>query len=81
MHPKHAHVWYIVEGEATLVTGGAIVDARPNEAGEPRGPRLDGGVSHHLVKGDVIVIPAGTTHWYKDVTKPVSYYSVNVGQP
>lgn len=80
-HANHAHVWYILEGDADLVTGGTILQAKEERPGEPRGPGIDGGVTHRLSKGDVIVIPAGTAHWYKAVRTPVSYYSVNVEKP
>jgi len=67
-----------VDGEATLVTGGTVLGTRVDAPGEIRGTGLQGGESHHLVKGSVIVIPAGLPHWYKEVLKPVAYYSVNV---
>ena len=78
IHEGFAHVWYIVDGEATLVTGGTVLGTRVDAPGEIRGTGLQGGESHHLVKGSVIVIPAGLPHWYKEVLKPVAYYSVNV---
>ncbi len=78
IHAGFTHVWYIVDGEATLVTGGTVLGSRVEGPGEIRGSGLEGGQQHHLVKGDVIVIPAGLPHWYKEVVKPVAYYSVNV---
>jgi mannose-6-phosphate isomerase-like protein (cupin superfamily) len=80
VHEKFAHVWYIVDGEATLVTGGTVIGTRVDSPGEIRGTGLQGGESHHLVKGSVIVIPAGLPHWYKEVMKPIAYYSVNVNK-
>ena len=78
IHEGFAHVWYIVDGEATLVTGGTVLGTRVDAPGEIRGTGLQGGESHHLVKGSVIVIPAGLPHWYKEIIKPVAYYAVNV---
>ena len=80
-HATHAHIWYIVEGEATVITGGTIVDMKMDSPGEPRGSGIQGGQTHHLAKGSVIVIPAGVPHQYKEVMKPVAYYSVNVEKP
>jgi len=65
---------YIIDGAATVVTGGTIV--RPVGAATGRGGAgaiIEGGVTHHLVKGDVLVIPEGTPHWYKDVEGSVTY--------
>jgi len=38
----------------------------------------EGGETHHLSKGDVIVVPAGTPHWFKEVPESISYYVVKV---
>ena len=77
-HATHAHIWYILEGEATLVTGGTMLNVKSETPGEPRGSGIEGGQARHLAKGDVIVIPAGVPHQYKEVLAPVAYYSVNV---
>src|SRR5258705_3698012 len=78
VHEKTNHVFIIVEGEATFVTGGTLVGARETAPNQRRAPSVEGGESHHLTKGDVITIPAKTPHWFKDVpTKPIAYYAVN----
>ncbi len=74
---KGTEVHYIIDGAATVVTGGTLV--RPAGAPEGRGgagTTIQGGETHHLVKGDVLVIPAGTPHWYKDVEGSVTYLEV-----
>jgi len=78
LHKKTNHVFIIVEGEATMVTGGTLVGAKETEPDQVRAPSVQGGTMHHLTKGDVITIPAGTPHWWKDVpTKTIAYYGVN----
>ena len=78
VHEKTNHVFIIVEGEATFVTGGTLVDARTTAPGQTRAPSVKGGEAHHLTKGDVITIPAKTPHWFKEVpTKTIAYYAVN----
>ena len=77
-HEKTNHVFIIVEGEATLVTGGTMVDSRITAPDQRRGSRIDGGNVYHLTKGDVITIPAKTPHWFKEVpTQTIAYYAVN----
>jgi mannose-6-phosphate isomerase-like protein (cupin superfamily) len=74
---KGTEVHYIIDGAATVVTGGTIV--RPTDAPAGRGgasATIQGGETHHLTKGDVLVIPAGTPHWYKDVEGSVTYLEV-----
>jgi quercetin dioxygenase-like cupin family protein len=40
---------------------------------------VEGGVTYHLSKGDVITIPAKTPHWFKELSTPtIAYYAVNI---
>jgi len=78
-HEHTNHVFIMVDGEATLVVGGTMVDAKRTAADQMRAPSLEGGTTYHLSKGDVITIPAKTPHWFKEVpTKTVAYYAVNI---
>jgi mannose-6-phosphate isomerase-like protein (cupin superfamily) len=78
-HDHTNHVFIMVEGEATLVIGGTMVDAKRTAPDQMRAPSIEGGTTYHLVKGDVITIPAKTPHWFKEVpTKTVAYYAVNI---
>src|ERR1700704_5235501 len=80
-HEKTNHVFIIVEGEATFVTGGTMVDARQTAPGQTRAASVQGGQTYHLTKGDVITIPAKTPHWFKEVpTQTIAYYAVNTEQ-
>ena len=79
---KTNHVFIIVDGEAEFVTGGKMTDPKVISPGQTRGTGIEGGVVHHLSKGDVITIPANTPHWWKDTSKTgsVGYYAVNFEQ-
>jgi len=78
-HEHTNHIFIMVEGEATLVTGGTMVGARRTSSDQMRATSIEGGETHHLSKGDVITIPAKTPHWWKEVpTKTVAYYAVNI---
>jgi len=79
LHEKTNHVFIIVEGEATFVTGGTMVGVKQTSPDEKRASKIEGGQTHHLTKGDVITIPAKTPHWWKEVpSKTVAYYAVNI---
>ena len=67
VHDKTNHIFIIVEGEATFVTGGTLVGAKNTAPGQIRAASLNGGQTHQLKKGDVITVPAKTPHWWKDV--------------
>jgi glc operon protein GlcG len=76
IHSKDADIVYVLDGSATLVTGGTAVSPKLVEPDEIRGSEITGGDTRQLVKGDVIIIPAGVPHWFKEVTDPFLYYVV-----
>ena len=78
VHDKTNHIFIIVEGEATFVTGGTLVGAKNTAPGQIRAASMNGGQTHQLKKGDVITVPAKTAHWWKEVqTKTIAYYAIN----
>lgn len=76
VHAGETDVFYVIEGSATFVTGGTVVDGKTTAPGQIRGSGIKGGKTQQLSAGDVIVIPKGTPHWFKDVPKLVVYYVV-----
>jgi mannose-6-phosphate isomerase-like protein (cupin superfamily) len=81
IHPKETDVIYMLDGTATFVTGGTALNVKADNPLQPRGTDIRGGEVHHLVKGDVVVVPAGQPHWFKEVATPVSYFVVKVLKP
>lgn len=80
VHTKDTDIIYVVEGSATLVTGGKVVDGKQTEPNEIRGPSITSGETKTLAKGDVVVVPNGTPHWFKEVGGPFNYYVVKVAE-
>jgi glc operon protein GlcG len=78
VHDKETDVIYVTEGEATIVTGGTMVGGKSTAPGQSRGTDIQGGETRHLGKGEVLVVPAGIPHWFKDVPKSVNYLVVKV---
>jgi mannose-6-phosphate isomerase-like protein (cupin superfamily) len=76
VHEKETDIFYVTDGEATLVTGGKMIGGKTTAPNQLRGTSIDGGESRHLVKGDVVVVPAGIPHWFKEVPKSVQYFTV-----
>ena len=81
VHDHEMDVIYVVDGTATFVTGGKMVGGKNTRPGQWLGTDLTGGAAQRLVKGDVIVVPAGVPHWFKEVPGPISYYVVKVIKP
>jgi glc operon protein GlcG len=79
VHAKEADLIYVMDGMATFVTGGTVVEGQNIAPDELRGTRIEGGQTFQLTKGDVIVVPAGTPHWFKEIRgKEFLYYVVKV---
>ena len=78
IHTKETDVIYVIDGTASFVTGGTAKNITATNPLQPRGTDIQGGDVHRLTKGDVIVVPAGQPHWFKEVPGSVSYYVVKV---
>jgi mannose-6-phosphate isomerase-like protein (cupin superfamily) len=80
-HAKRTHVFFIQDGEATFMSGGTIEGQKEISAGELRGTSMTNGTIVQLRPGDVVVVPAATPHWFREVRPQITYYSVNIDQP
>lgn len=67
VHKHLVDMWYVIEGEGTLVTGGSLSAATETEPDEFRGPTIVGGEERHIAKGDFVRIPAGVPHWISKI--------------
>jgi mannose-6-phosphate isomerase-like protein (cupin superfamily) len=80
-HMSVTDIYYIVDGSGTLVTGGRLEGSPETRPGEFLGGELIGGTEREVQTGDVVVIPPGIPHWYKNVPDEISYYLVKVIRP
>jgi mannose-6-phosphate isomerase-like protein (cupin superfamily) len=62
LHEKFADFYFVVDGQATLVSGGQMVNGKPTAAGEVRGDSITDGKETKLKKGDIVHIPANIPH-------------------
>jgi mannose-6-phosphate isomerase-like protein (cupin superfamily) len=86
LHNQISEVYYMMEGTATLVTGGTMENPKPaapdsNVVRVLNGPsinggRIDGGQSVRLSVGDVVVVPPNTPHWFSDIESDQIVYLV-----
>lgn len=78
IHEIDTDIVYVLKGSAQLITGGTPVDTKPIAPHEFRAPTVNGGETRKLVPGDVVIIPNGVPHWFKEVEAPFDYYVVKV---
>jgi glc operon protein GlcG len=78
IHALDTDIIYVMQGSATFVTGGTAVDAKEIAPNEIRGSRIEGGVTRQLSKGEVIIVPSNTPHWFKQVNGEFLYYTIKV---
>lgn len=78
IHTKDTDIFYILDGSATFVTGGTMTGGRDSAPDEKRGKSMEGGTIYHLTKGNVVIIPANVTHWFKEIQQPVTYLTIKV---
>jgi mannose-6-phosphate isomerase-like protein (cupin superfamily) len=71
VHSGWTELHFILEGSATFVTGGTL-----RAAPDGSGTVLEGGVGRRVSKGDAVLVPSDTPHWYKEVNAPLTYLEV-----
>jgi uncharacterized protein GlcG (DUF336 family) len=76
VHQRDTDIFYVTKGSAELVTGGQVVAPRQTAPAEIRGTQISGGDTLQLQRGDVVSIPRGVPHWFKQVRTPFEYYVV-----
>jgi mannose-6-phosphate isomerase-like protein (cupin superfamily) len=87
-HDLVSEVYHIIDGSATLMLGPDIVDAKRRPADDRavrllNGPGSNGasirnGKSYDLKAGDVVIIPAGTGHWFTKINDHIRYIMVRI---
>jgi quercetin dioxygenase-like cupin family protein len=78
VHANEADLFYVVEGSATQVLGGTVIDGKQTAPGQIRGPKTEGGQTYRLDRGDIMWVPAGMPHWFPEIAEPLGYLLVKV---
>jgi len=80
IHPFSTEVYYIIEGAGSLVTGGTLDPPAPPPADPDivRSRTIKNGVTRTVGKGDVIVVPPGTPHWFNAIDGTITYLESRV---
>lgn len=78
VHEKEAEMFYVIDGSATLVTGGKLVNEKRADAANLNGSAIEGGMARKIAKGDWIIVPQNTPHWFSPINGVLVLYSMHV---
>lgn len=88
LHDKVSEVYYVIEGAGILVTGGTLVNPQRRDSAASvvtqingpgvSGTAIQGGARRRIATGDMVIIPAGTPHWFPEIQEALTYVVVRV---
>ena len=78
VHEREAEMFYVVEGSGTLVTGGTLREEKRTNAENLTGSGVDGGTPRHIAKGDWIMVPEKTPHWFSQIDGTIVLMSIHL---
>jgi mannose-6-phosphate isomerase-like protein (cupin superfamily) len=78
VHEREAEMFFVVDGAGTLVTGGKLREERRTNAENLSGSGIDGGKRQRVAKGDFIMVPENTPHWFGEIDGALVLMSIHV---
>jgi mannose-6-phosphate isomerase-like protein (cupin superfamily) len=78
VHEREAEMFYVVDGSGTLVTGGTLREEKRTNADNLTGPAIDGGTPRRLAKGDWVMVPEKTAHWFTQIDGTLVLMSIHL---
>jgi len=77
IHEKEAEFFYVIDGSATLVTGGKLLNESRTNAENLTGTGIEGGTPRNVAKGDFVVVPENTPHWFSAINGSITLMSLH----
>ena len=81
IHEKDAEMFYVIDGSGTLVTGGKLVKESRTNAENLTGTGIEGGKSQAIARGDFVIVPENTAHWFSTINGTLVLMSLHVPRP
>ena len=78
VHEREAEMFYVVEGSGTLVTGGKLKDEKRTNPENLTGSGVDGGTPRKITKGDWVMVPEKTPHWFSQIDGSIVLMSIHL---
>lgn len=77
VHDKDAELFLMLDGTATLVTGGKLLEGT-KDGDNWRGKGIEGGKAQKMSKGDFMLVPAGVPHWFTNIDGQITEFSLHL---
>ena len=81
VHETEAELMYVIDGSATLVTGGKLVSETRTNPTNLSGTAIEGGTSKVVGKGDFFIVPEGTPHWFSKIDGAITLMTLHLKRP
>lgn len=81
VHEKEAEVFYVIDGTATMVTGGKLINEKRTNPANLSGTGIESGESRTVAKGDFIIVPENTPHWFSKIDGVLVLMTLHVPRP
>jgi mannose-6-phosphate isomerase-like protein (cupin superfamily) len=78
VHERDAEMFYVVEGAGTLITGGTLREERRTNPANLAGTGIDNGNRQRVAKGDFIMVPENTPHWFGEIDGALVLMSIHL---
>ncbi len=81
VHEKEAELFYVIDGSATMVTGGKLANEKRTNAENLSGTSIEGGDSRTISKGDFLIVPENTPHGFSAINGTLILMTFHVPRP
>jgi mannose-6-phosphate isomerase-like protein (cupin superfamily) len=78
VHEKEAELFYVVDGAGTMVTGGKLTAENRTNTENLSGSGIEGGQTRRVTKGDFIMVPENTPHWFSAIEGSLTLMSIHL---
>jgi len=81
VHERDAEMFYVVDGAGTIVTGGTLRDGKRTNAENLAGTAIENGMTRRITKGDWVMVPQNTPHWFSQIEGTLVLMSIHLPIP
>jgi len=78
VHEKEAEMFYVIEGSGTLMTGGKLTNEKRTNSANLTGTGIENGTARDIAKGDFVIVPENTPHWFSSINGTLVLMSLHV---